>query len=151
MFSAAASAKQLRRHNISLILFSAFYIFLSVVLIKYLETSGLIIANCLNMFVRIVYSLTFIHFHFKSSPLDKRSFDLKKALPNRIVIGIFVLSFAVTKASAEFFYTPTVNLYFTVAHILVGLLFFLITLGSIYFFEKEFLKNLLQIKKSKTA
>ena len=149
MFSAAASGKQLRRHNVSLIIFSALYIFLSVVLVKRYETVGLIIANCLNMLVRICYSLTFIHIRFKAVANEKSNFSLMRALPNQMVIGAFVLSFVITKASAEFFYTPVADLYYSFAHIVIGAICFLGTLASIYVFEKDFIRNLRQIKSKK--
>ncbi|KAL7001715.1 hypothetical protein U1Q18_002863, partial [Sarracenia purpurea var. burkii] len=62
---AVATENQLKRSNDYLLVFSLIYLVLNVLLIRSAGAVGLIVANSLNMVLRIIYSAVFIKHYFK--------------------------------------------------------------------------------------
>ncbi|RZB73588.1 Protein RFT1-like isoform B [Glycine soja] len=75
---AVATESQLKRSNDSLLVFSLIYIVLNVLLIRSAGAVGLIMANSLNMTLRILYSAIFIKNYFQGSS----SFSFYGCLPS---------------------------------------------------------------------
>ncbi|KAF7836355.1 protein RFT1-like protein isoform X1 [Senna tora] len=75
---AVATESQLKRSNDSLLVFSIIYIILNVLLIKLAGAVGLIMANSLNMTLRIIYSAIFIKRYFQGTS----AFSFSDCLPS---------------------------------------------------------------------
>ncbi|KAK7851690.1 protein rft1 like protein [Quercus suber] len=81
---AVATENQLKRSNDSLLVFSVIYIVLNVLLIRSAGAVGLILANSLNMVLRIIYSTLFIKRYFQDS-----SFSFSSCLPSGWKVLLF--------------------------------------------------------------
>lgn len=137
--NATMSDKQLNKHNYRLILFSSIYLAFIFISIKYIhQIYGLLIANCLNMSIRIVYSLIYAHKLFNGS------FKIKQILfPESYLLNfIFIISLLLTKLSES-----TISNQF--AHLAFGLGIFIFNLFIIYKYENKFLFYLIKIIKKK--
>lgn len=88
---------QLAQSNVWLVVCSLIYICLSVALINFAGVVGLILANSVNMLLRISYSLNFIQKFFKGSS----TFRLLKSLPNPKILVIFAVAALVTRISEK--------------------------------------------------
>ncbi|KAJ0098461.1 hypothetical protein Patl1_19833 [Pistacia atlantica] len=64
---AVATEDQIKRSNDSLLVFSVIYIITNVLLIQSAGAVGLILANSINMSLRIIYSAVFIKHYFQDS------------------------------------------------------------------------------------
>jgi len=135
---AVASKEELRKFNWLLISFSCIYVICATVFVRFIETSGLIFANCINMGLRVTFSILFINRFFQKYAPSKISFSLASMLPNKAVIMVLVAAFSVTWA--------TQRLTSPLVHFCAGAAFGLLTVGLVYFTERAFcveLKNLL--------
>eukprot|EP00475_Leptophrys_vorax_P005757 TRINITY_DN13486_c0_g3_i1.p2 TRINITY_DN13486_c0_g3~~TRINITY_DN13486_c0_g3_i1.p2 ORF type:complete len:310 (+),score=19.30 TRINITY_DN13486_c0_g3_i1:84-932(+) len=94
---AVVSERQLAASNWWLALFSAAHMALSAALIRVAASPGLILANCINMAMRIVYSTSFIRQYFKDSP----GFSLLHSLPSPPVLLAFAASAGVSLLSQQ--------------------------------------------------
>lgn len=90
---AVVTKGQLARSNVWLLAFSLVYISLSIMLIQTAGAAGLIVANCINMLLRTVYSLNFIMKYFEGT------FEIRHMLPNVRVLVVLAASMLVTRAS----------------------------------------------------
>ena len=61
---ATANEKALKRINISLIVFSILHSITSIALVRTAGTSGLVIAGCISMSIRVAYCFTYMSKHF---------------------------------------------------------------------------------------
>eukprot|EP00897_Mesotaenium_endlicherianum_P000624 jgi/Mesen1/10562/ME000843S10072 len=93
---AVATEADLARSNLWSVWFTACHMAVSVALIKTAGSSGLILANCCNMAMRIAYSLHFIRRYFQDSPTP---FNLRGALPAPPVAAAMALCALLTHAS----------------------------------------------------
>ncbi|XP_056164312.1 uncharacterized protein LOC115673181 isoform X2 [Syzygium oleosum] len=75
---AVADENQLKHSNDMLLVFSSIYVMLNIMLIKSTGAVGLLMANSLNMLLRIIYSATFIKKYFQ----DSSSFSFHKCFPS---------------------------------------------------------------------
>ncbi|KAK1261931.1 hypothetical protein QJS04_geneDACA018450 [Acorus gramineus] len=75
---AMATENQLKQSNSFLIKCSGIYIILNLVLVRFAGAVGLIVANSINMLLRIIYSARFIKGYFQGSP----SFAFSSCLPS---------------------------------------------------------------------
>lgn len=94
---AVVTKGQLAQSNVWLVVCSLIYICLSVALINFAGVVGLILANSVNMLLRISYSLNFIQKFFKGSS----TFRLLKSLPNPKILVIFAVAALVTRISEK--------------------------------------------------
>ncbi|PSS33187.1 hypothetical protein CEY00_Acc03573 [Actinidia chinensis var. chinensis] len=82
---AVATENQLKHSNDSLLVFSLIYLVLNVLLIRSAGAVGLILANSLNMILRIIYSAVFIKHYSK----DTASFSFRSFLPSGWPVLLF--------------------------------------------------------------
>ncbi|KAJ7524112.1 hypothetical protein O6H91_18G078300 [Diphasiastrum complanatum] len=92
---AVSTKEQLALSNLYLLLFSAVYICLCVILIQTAGATGLVLANCCNMGMRIIYSMVYIKRFFKGSA----TFSLWKTLPSSQVLVVLTGSAVITRIS----------------------------------------------------
>lgn len=137
---AVATENQLKRSNDSLLVFSLISVVLNVLLIKLYGSVGLIVANSLNMTLRILYSAMFIKEYFKGSS----SFSFRGCLPSGWII--LLLSGVITLVSENVFldqdnFWPTFMIHFS-----VGLACFCVSSYVIYCREKPFIKKIIRFR-----
>ncbi|XP_028797853.1 protein RFT1 homolog isoform X2 [Neltuma alba] len=137
---AVASESQLKRSNDSLLVFSLIYIILNVVLIRLAGAVGLIVANSMNMALRILYSAIFIKNYFQGSS----SFSFHSCLPSGWTI--LLLSGVITIISEKIFldrenFWPTFAIHFS-----IGLACFCVSSYVIYRREKPFVRRIIRFR-----
>lgn len=137
---AVASEDQLKRSNISLVLFSIIYVVLNILLIRSAGAVGLIFANALNMVFRIIYSSVFIRRYFQ----DSLSFPFHSCLPGGWTILLF--SSAATLVSEKVFldrdnFWPTFCIHFS-----IGFTCFCLSSFVIYRKERSFINKVVRFR-----
>ncbi|KAJ8752992.1 hypothetical protein K2173_008727 [Erythroxylum novogranatense] len=137
---AVANEHQLKRSNDSLLLFSMVYVVLNVLLIRSAGAVGLILANSLNMILRITYSAVFIKHYFQESP----AFSFASCLPSGWTF--LLLSGAVTFISERMFldhenFWPTF-----LVHFCIGFSCFCMSSLIIYRHERSFIKRIIRFR-----
>ncbi|KAL2650675.1 hypothetical protein R1flu_018803 [Riccia fluitans] len=135
---AVVTKSQLFWSNVWLSLFSFIYMVFSVILIRTAGSIGLILANSLNMAMRIAYSVIFIKSFFKNSS----TFSLWWALPKPQVLVVFLGSAIITQISREKVMDPGRFLASSVVHVGFGLGCLTVLAVSVYKYEKVFLREL---------
>jgi oligosaccharide translocation protein RFT1 len=115
---ATMSNKQLDRYNYVMVIFSVSFLVISYVLTNIFGPVGFILANCVNMLARIIHSLIYINKKYKSTSYK----PLEGLVPDRKFIAMLVISGVATKLSETF--NSSLAL-----HILIGAVFFVVTLG----------------------
>lgn len=118
-----------------LLLFSAIYIVLNVVLIKSAGAVGLIAANSVNMLLRIAYSAVFIKDYFKGS------FSFSRCLPAGW--GVLLISGVTTAFSERMFLNRNRFKQTLPIHMAVGIMCLVFSLLEIYRGEKQFLLSIM--------
>ncbi|XP_054814813.1 uncharacterized protein LOC129315253 isoform X2 [Prosopis cineraria] len=137
---AVASESQLKRSNDSLLVFSLIYIILNVVLIRLAGAVGLIVANAVNMALRILYSAIFIKHYFQGSS----SFSFHSCLPSGWII--LLLSGIITIISEKIFLVRE-NFWLTFPiHFSIGLACFCVSSYVIYRREKPFIRRIIRFR-----
>jgi oligosaccharide translocation protein RFT1 len=138
--NATMSDKQLNKHNYRLILFSSIYLAFIFISIKYIhQVYGLLIANCLNMTIRSIYSLIY------ANKLFNGSFNIKcLILPESFILNcVFFMCILLTKLSELFISNQLI-------HLTIGFLIFTFNLFIIYKYENKFLFYLIKFIKEKS-
>ncbi|KAI3935726.1 hypothetical protein MKX01_032910 [Papaver californicum] len=136
---AVASEDQLKRSNDSLLIFSGIYVVLNVVLIQSAGAVGLILANSLNMILRISYSAIFIKRYFQDSSSE---FRFRHCLPSGWIV--LLLSSFVTQVSERIFLDQD-NFWSTMfIHLSVGFACFCISSFVIYRQERAFINKIIR-------
>ncbi|KAL7253784.1 hypothetical protein ACSBR1_008180 [Camellia fascicularis] len=137
---AVATENQIKRSNDSLLVFSLIYLVMNVVLIRSAGAVGLIVANSLNMILRIIYSAVFIKHYFK----DSASFSFRSCLPS----GWMVLLFSsITTVISEKIFLDRQNFWPTfLIHFSVGLTCFCISFLVIYRRERPFINKIIRFR-----
>ncbi|XP_056130858.1 protein RFT1 homolog [Lampris incognitus] len=92
---AAMSQEEVDRYNLVMLGLSVSFLVLSYMLTWWAGGVGFILANCLNMGLRILHSLFYIRRYFHSSPWK----PLRGLLPSRVLLLVLVLSAVVTAFS----------------------------------------------------
>ncbi|XP_068747153.1 man(5)GlcNAc(2)-PP-dolichol translocation protein RFT1-like isoform X2 [Montipora capricornis] len=105
-----------------------------------LGSVGFVIANCLNMLLRIYHSVKFIHNYFKSTPNRK---PLHGLIPSHLVIAGFVVSWLVTTTS-ETRLCCNHGWHYRILHIAIGGVCLLIVAGFVFIKEKMLVNFVLQ-------
>ncbi|XP_044469045.1 protein RFT1 homolog [Mangifera indica] len=137
---AVATEDQIKRSNDSLLVFSVIYIISNVLLIQAAGAVGLILANSLNMSLRIMYSAVFIRHYFQDSTL----FSFRSCLPSGW--PILLLSGVITLLSEKIFldrqnFWPTFLIHFS-----IGLTCFCISSIVIYHGERTFINKIIRFR-----
>ncbi|KAJ8370549.1 hypothetical protein SKAU_G00105770 [Synaphobranchus kaupii] len=112
---AAMSKEEVDRYNLVMLALSVSFLFLSYFLTWWHGSVGFILANCLNMGLRIAHSLFFIHRYFLHSPWE----PLRGLRPSPVLLLALGLSAALT-ALSEGVLCCDGGWLFRVAHVGVG-------------------------------
>ncbi|XP_008318189.1 protein RFT1 homolog [Cynoglossus semilaevis] len=96
---AAMSQKEVDKYNLVMLAFSVSFLFLSYVLTRWAGGVGFILANCLNMGLRILHSLLYIHNYFRHSPWK----PLRGLLPSPLLLLTLFISAVVPGVSQSVF------------------------------------------------
>lgn len=89
------------RYNVVMLGLSVSFLFLSYMLTWWSGSVGFILANCLNMGLRIAHSLLYIRRYFQSSPWN----PLRGLVPSPFVLLALVVSGVVTVVSEVCFHS----------------------------------------------
>lgn len=135
---AVVTKGELLQSNAWLFVFSVVHMCLSVVLIRAAPSTGLILANSINMGMRIIYSLTFIRHFFKHS----QTFSLWQAIPNWRVLGVLLSSAVITYFSKSFVLDHDNFSQTAVKHVGVGVVCLGVLVSAVYKYERAFLREL---------
>ncbi|XP_065666244.1 man(5)GlcNAc(2)-PP-dolichol translocation protein RFT1 [Hydra vulgaris] len=139
---ASMNQQQIDSYNFKMLLFSIVFLLSSLLFTKYLGGMGFILANCLNMGMRISQSALFIQDFFSETSYR----PLKAIIPSIQVFFMLLVSLLFTAISEKRYFE------YPVVHVGVGCTCLLGVLASIYFTEHEFIdfvKELLKKKKIK--
>ncbi|GAB6028087.1 Oligosaccharide translocation protein rft1 [Chamberlinius hualienensis] len=142
---ATMSKENVEKYNFLMVGFSVGFIFLSWYLTTVYGSVGFLLANCANMFARIIYSTSFIYSNFKNEAEN----PLSGLIPDKAVGLTLLLSFIITTTS-EGFYGEFTSFFDAVCHVSVGAVCCLVTLAVIFLREKrliQFVKTLILRKK----
>lgn len=142
---AVVTKGQLARSNAWLIVCSLVYISLSVALIRIAGAVGLIIANCVNMLLRIIYSMNFIRNYFKGSS----TFRIWHALPDSRVVVVLAVSVVATHMSERKILDPDRFWSTAALHVGIGCGCFALVLASLYKYEQPFFAKLAAFRRAK--
>lgn len=119
---AAMDDIQLSRYNHLMVFFSFAYIGTAVLFTKILGAVGFVVANCINMGLRITYSLWLIHNQYKRTeyhPLNSLHIHPK-------FIAVFVSAIVLTSFSEIFVYPRSIILHIGVGAVcLIAVMYFL--------------------------
>ncbi|KAM9969759.1 hypothetical protein ACTFIR_001595 [Dictyostelium discoideum] len=136
-----AKEDQLKTVNWVLIIIGFIYLLFTLIFCKLFQNIGIILANCLNMLLRIIYSIYFMKSFFKNI----KDIKLSNMIPNKMVLLSFIISFIITNLSNNYIY-DAVSFKSTCIHLLIGIICFIQTCTFIYLKEwgsiKEFKKIL---------
>ncbi|KAG0084050.1 Oligosaccharide translocation protein rft1 [Podila epicladia] len=134
-----------------------------------LGARGIVLANCVNLSMRILWSTWFLSQYYgqylardgsisKSTPKDLHGFvctfssvPWRVVIPSPAVLGAFTAAYAVTAASEQFIGWD--RLYDKALHLAVGVSVFALTMLAVYMFEKPFIcdiKNVLRQRRGRT-
>ncbi|KAE8893272.1 hypothetical protein PF005_g21254 [Phytophthora fragariae] len=144
---------ELMRLNKLLGVFFAIYALSALVFMQVLDwgTLGLILANCVNMFCRILYCLVFLASYFRRvASTDQSSSRFlnglafwRRSLPDRLVVAAFLVSLAVTAISQRVLLRSemddSISLVRHALHIAVGAICFGGTVLTLYIKERHLL------------
>ncbi|XP_040889161.1 protein RFT1 homolog isoform X2 [Toxotes jaculatrix] len=96
---AAMSQEEVDKYNLVMLALSVSFLFLSYMLTWWAGGVGFILANCLNMGLRILHSLLYIHRYFQFSQWK----PLRGLLPSPLLLLALAVSAGVTAASESVF------------------------------------------------
>lgn len=128
-YNATTSEAELKIHNYRLIVFSVIFMIATFGLAKLFHVSGFLMANCINMTVRIVVSSAHIRTFFSTPP--QYVYNLWSAyFPHFQLLAIYGVALVVAKLSERTFYQQ--NPY---VHFFLGVILFSINFLAIFKFE----------------
>ncbi|GAM23765.1 hypothetical protein SAMD00019534_069400 [Acytostelium subglobosum LB1] len=134
---------QLKTLNWILFLIGLLYLFLTYIFSTLWGTIGIILANCINMLARIIYSVYFMNGFFKGC----KGFSLASMLPNKLPLLLFGLSFIMTNITGHYY--SGVAIRNILIHVGTGALCFGLVLISLYLTEGNTFREVRRIIKSK--
>eukprot|EP00898_Chlorokybus_atmophyticus_P004190 jgi/Chlat1/4772/Chrsp308S04743 len=142
---AVASQEQLKRINVWLVAFSITHVITSCLLITWAGAAGLIVANCLNMAWRVVYSLNFTKRFYEGS----NAFSAMSSIPAAPVLLCLASSFVVTQVSERTLLNKK-EFYTTAAmHMGVGVGCMSLLCAAVWKYERAFLQQVVALKRKK--
>eukprot|EP00743_Colponemidia_sp_Colp-15_P004497 GILK01004849.1.p1 GENE.GILK01004849.1~~GILK01004849.1.p1 ORF type:complete len:536 (+),score=58.99 GILK01004849.1:29-1609(+) len=140
---ATADKTQLLTTQLYLAGFSGLYICISIAFLPY-GAVGLILANCLNMGLRILYSAWFIRGYFlKHSEFGLILFDF---VPSQRTFVVAVFCFVVTRMSHSTLCAAWGGMAGCAGHIAVGCVCLAAYAASVFLFEKTLLRDLRSLR-----
>lgn len=129
-FNATRSDVELKQHNMRLVLFSVSFMVIAYLFVQFIGIYGFLLANCMNMFIRISISCYFISIYFRGYSYDSKNQDhfdhnsyyniWSLVLPNFGCCLLLTMSLIAIKSS-EFFLD-----HLLVLHFVIGALTFLV-------------------------
>ena len=140
MLNSAASPNQLKRYNYFLIIFSIFYMIISVISIQKWKTEGLVIANCVNMLTRIICSCKFIYNFFNSFP--SLHFNFLENFPRIEIFIYFIIVGFITRSSNDIYLNAPFGLVPFITHVFVGVILLVGLFALVFFREKQYWRSL---------
>ncbi|XP_077582016.1 man(5)GlcNAc(2)-PP-dolichol translocation protein RFT1 [Stigmatopora nigra] len=129
---AAMSQEEVDKYNLVMLALSASFLFLSYMLTWWAGGVGFILANSLNMALRITHSILYIRRYFASSPWK----PLQGLLPSPLLCLALIVSAVVTVLSEAVFCCDG-GWFLRLVHISVGALCLLFVLGAILITETQ--------------
>nr|XP_020463400.1 protein RFT1 homolog [Monopterus albus] len=96
---AAMSQAEVDKYNLVMLALSVSFLFLSYILTWWVGRFGFILANCLNMGLRIFHSLLYIHHYFQFSQWK----PLRGLLPSPLLLLALAVSASITTVSESVF------------------------------------------------
>lgn len=137
---AVAKEKQLVQSNLSSFMFAIIHVVLNILLINSAGAVGLILANSINMILRIAYSGVFIKQYFQ----DSSSFSFYRCLPS----GWKVLLFSgITTIISERIFLDRENFWPTFfVHFSIGVACFCMSSFVIYRRERSFINRIIRFR-----
>ncbi|XP_014779942.1 protein RFT1 homolog [Octopus bimaculoides] len=142
---AVMSKKEVDRYNNMMLIFSVSFLSASWIFTHYLGSIGFILANCLNMFLRILHSAMFIWKYFQNGSIQPLHALLIRPL---ILIG-FSISFCFTFLSETLFCCDKGPVY-RLVHVVIGATCLLANLLTVIILEKDSINFIWQQYKSQT-
>ncbi|CAL1608028.1 unnamed protein product [Knipowitschia caucasica] len=127
---AAMSQRQVDNYNLVMLGLSVSFLLLSYALTWWAGGVGFILANCLNMGLRILHSVVFIRHYFSSSPWR----PLRGLLPSPLLLLALLVSALVT-ALSEFAFCCKRGWLFRLLHVAVGVVCLCFVLLTVYITE----------------
>lgn len=132
---AAMSQKEVDKYNLVMLALSVSFLFLSYMLTWWAGGVGFILANCLNMGLRILNSLLYIHRYFQSSEWK----PLRGLLPSPFLLLALAVSAVVTALSEGLFCCDRGSM-LRLVHIGVGAACLLGVLVAFFFTETRLIQ-----------
>uniref|UniRef100_A0A5S6R5S4 Protein RFT1 homolog n=1 Tax=Trichuris muris TaxID=70415 RepID=A0A5S6R5S4_TRIMR len=133
--------RQVDRHRYCLFYFCFVFLLSSFVLCHFLGSVGFILANCINVVCRIIYSCHFIRSFYQDSG-DRFRSPVLGLVPNGSVQGILLVSLLTTSLSNIIFCCD--GFFNTCTHLVIGVLLLLATVMTILNQEPELRHKLLR-------
>lgn len=147
MVNAAASAAELRRYNLLLVVFSVIYICLSVIAVQMWGTVGLVLANCGNMLVRVLYSSLFIRNYFRSNGLA--AYSWAASVPHPLLWLYFVVVACCTQLSKTWWCQEGSSLVERGQHVALGCCLLLVGAQVLLMLENPFVTKFVATVRSR--
>lgn len=141
---AVGSNRQLLWSNASLVIFSVIYVSLNVILVKSAGVVGLVLANSINMMLRITYSVIFIWRFFK----DSLSFHIRHWLPSFKVLAVFCIAGVLTRISERKLVDHENFFPSAAVHVSMGFAWLAVLSTMIYQYERGFIRQMINLRKS---
>ncbi|KFK25149.1 hypothetical protein AALP_AA8G072200 [Arabis alpina] len=138
---AVGTESDLKRSNDLLLVFSLIYIAANILLIRSLGAIGLILANSLNMILRIIYSGRFIHRYFKGT---SSSFSFRNCFPSGW--QILIVSSIITLISEKTILDRNKFWETFPLHFVIGFLCFCLAAIVIYRRERLFINRIIRFR-----
>jgi oligosaccharide translocation protein RFT1 len=146
---AASSSKQLKVYNMILVAFSAVYMLASWYFIQVWHTTGLVLANCVNMLLRIAFNLHFMKGFFAQHPGATNGsgsfWQLQSIVPPVPVLVMLCVSYLTTRTSEMYFAINDSTVLERVLHVAIGSVCFAAVLLVIYATDRKLLIDVRQL------
>ncbi|CAI9741091.1 protein RFT1 homolog [Octopus vulgaris] len=142
---AVMSKKEVDRYNNMMLIFSVSFLTASWLFTHYLGSIGFILANCLNMFLRILHSARFIWKYFQDGSVQ----PLRALLIRPLILIGFCISFCFTCLSETLFCCDKGPVY-RLVHVVIGGTCLLANLLTVIILEKDSISFIWQQYKSQT-
>ncbi|KRZ78932.1 Protein RFT1 -like protein [Trichinella papuae] len=130
----ASGPSLLRIHKLWLFYFCLVFLFSAVLLCQLFGSIGFIMANCINMIFRVVYSCWFIARFYRGKD-SSLSCALWNIIPSFHILSVMLISLFATSISSVIFCCD--GFFNTTAHIVIGGLLFALLFGSVYNSEPQ--------------
>nr|CAG4636943.1 EOG090X04LH [Ceriodaphnia reticulata] len=137
---AAMSSQELDKYNGLMVILSCMFLFLSWLLSRAVGSVGFILANCVNMLLRIIHSMRFIHGHYQNFEVK----PISGLIPSLLEGASVILAFAVTATSSWVVYPES-----AILHVIIGAISGLVVVGAILKDEPEMTQSIVNIIKKR--